>query len=92
MLCNDTIRGYFLELSNLHLSPGNIPKVEPSSPNSRGKSKPIEALDDYERKVLTATTRINGISYVPFLDFDLNERFAYPVPFGYPIVSSEFKF
>jgi calpain-7 len=79
-----------LELANLHLASEDSVNNRrnsctnlPSPSNNKTKSKTKETLDESELKVLASTTRINDISYVPFLDFDLNERFAYPVPFRY---------
>ncbi|XP_072859591.2 calpain-7 isoform X2 [Pogona vitticeps] len=35
-----------------------------------------------EIEVLRKTSKINGIEYVPFMNVDLRERFAFPVPFS----------
>lgn len=67
-------------------SSNNLNSCSQAPSTSSNKPKAVkaqkESLDETELKVLAATTRINGISYVPFLDYDLNERFAYPVSFS----------
>ncbi|XP_070583036.1 calpain-7 isoform X3 [Erythrolamprus reginae] len=35
-----------------------------------------------EIQVLRKTSKINGIEYVPFMNIDLRERFAFPIPFS----------
>lgn len=38
-------------------------------------------LDALELKVLATTSKINSRVYLPFMPDDINERFAYSIPF-----------
>lgn len=38
-------------------------------------------LDPLELRILATTSKINKLSFVPFLKTDLKERFSFPVPF-----------
>jgi hypothetical protein len=38
-------------------------------------------LEQSELKILGITSKINNLSFVPFLKSDLKERFSYPIPF-----------
>jgi len=47
--------------------------------------KVVGGSDTYtedEKRVLLATSKINGIEYVPFMSIDLQERFRYAIPFS----------
>ncbi|GMT18944.1 hypothetical protein PFISCL1PPCAC_10241 [Pristionchus fissidentatus] len=44
-------------------------------------SKKGEGLTKLEQAVLRQTSLINGRSYVPFLSYDLREKFSFPMPF-----------
>jgi len=52
-----------------------------------GCQKPGQSSGNYseeEKKVLTATSCVNGQQYLPFIPADLSERFAFPLPWSDP--------
>ncbi|CAD5221634.1 unnamed protein product [Bursaphelenchus xylophilus] len=62
----------------------DIPRDEdpmPSSSKSSLKVRGKECLNSEELKLLAFTSKINGISFMPFLNDDIRERFAFPMPF-----------
>lgn len=40
-----------------------------------------DVYTDEEKRVLQFTSHINNKIYVPFMDIDLHEKFAFPIPF-----------
>ena len=48
----------------------------------RRAAAPASGYSEEEKKVLAKTSLINGREYVPFLNVDLKERFAFPMPFN----------
>ncbi|XP_053351073.1 calpain-7 [Clarias gariepinus] len=60
---------------SLHDKPQPMRAVQSSEPQG-------QRYTQEEIEVLRKTSKINGIEYVPFMNVDLRERFAFPVPFS----------
>uniref|UniRef100_A0A3B4EFF6 Calpain catalytic domain-containing protein n=1 Tax=Pygocentrus nattereri TaxID=42514 RepID=A0A3B4EFF6_PYGNA len=60
---------------SLHDKPQPVRAVQSSEPQG-------QRYTPEEIEVLRKTSKINGIEYVPFMNVDLRERFAFPVPFS----------
>ncbi|XP_027728176.1 calpain-7 isoform X1 [Vombatus ursinus] len=60
---------------SLNDKPQTVRTVQSSEP--QGQRYTAEEIE-----VLRKTSKINGIEYVPFMNVDLRERFAFPVPFS----------
>ncbi|CAD5215688.1 unnamed protein product [Bursaphelenchus okinawaensis] len=61
-----------------------IPRGEegiPAEQHHTVAKKGQDCLNGEELKLLAFTSKINGISYMPFLNDHLRERFAFPMPF-----------
>ncbi|KAI4890692.1 hypothetical protein NFI96_033755 [Prochilodus magdalenae] len=75
-------------------APGPVRQYLPLGPDFslNDKQQPVRAVQSSEPQgqrytpeeieVLRKTSKINGIEYVPFMNVDLRERFAFPVPFS----------
>lgn len=59
------------DLSNS--TPADLTKLQVTS----GKS----GYTDEEKRVLLSTSRVNGVEYLPFMQVDLQEKFAFQLPF-----------
>ncbi|KAM8981427.1 calpain-7 isoform 1-T1 [Sarcophilus harrisii] len=74
---NQPIRTFFPLGPDFSLNdkPQTVRTVQSSEP--QGQRYTAEEIE-----VLRKTSKINGIEYVPFMNVDLRERFAFPVPFS----------
>merc|ERR1719450_512708 len=73
-----TVTNLIKPLGNLDWGTENIADRDISGANSKG------GYSEEEKKVLTATSCVNGREYLPFINADLRERFAFPVPWTDP--------
>ncbi|CAL8094585.1 unnamed protein product [Orchesella dallaii] len=55
------------------------------TPSTESKTLIVPGKGGYteeEKKVLLSTSRVNGVDYLPFMQVDLQEKFAFPLPFS----------
>ncbi|KAI6235091.1 hypothetical protein M3Y95_00014500 [Aphelenchoides besseyi] len=68
-------------LDREYISRDDVANSQPAVPNLHQPVPRSSCLDPAELRVLATTSKINNLSFVPFLSSDINEKFAYPVPF-----------
>lgn len=75
------------ESSGVQASPGSNNESNASVPAATNSAKTMEVpgkagYTEEEKRVLLSTSRVNGVDYLPFMQIDLQEKFAFQLPFS----------